>query len=92
MGPLSALVLLAVIWFMTLFCVLPIRLETQGEQGEIEPGTHASSPSNPQMKKRFIITSVIALVIWGIIVAVILSGAITVRDLDWFNRMATPAA
>ena len=32
MSVVSALVLLAVIWFLTLFVVLPIRLETQGQR------------------------------------------------------------
>ena len=90
MGVTSAIVLFAVIWFMVLFCVLPIRLETQGDAGEVVPGTHAGSPTNPQMKKRFMITTVISIVLWVIIAGTIISGVITVRDLDWFNRMATP--
>jgi len=87
MGVLSAIVLFAVIWFLTLFCVLPVRLETQGDRGQIEPGTHSGSPANPQMKKRFLITTGIALVVWGGLVAVILSGVITVENMDFFNRM-----
>lgn len=90
MGILSAIVLFAVIWFLTLFCVLPIRLETQGDRGEVEPGTHAGSPANPRMKRRFLITTAIAFVLWVIIVAIILSGVISVRDIDWFKRMSTP--
>jgi len=90
MGVTSALVLFAVIWFMVLLCVLPVRLETQGDAGEIVPGTHAGSPTNPQMKKRFLITTAISIVLWIIIAGTIISGVITIRDLDWFNRMATP--
>ncbi|MEM6602298.1 MAG: DUF1467 family protein [Verrucomicrobiota bacterium] len=90
MGITSAIVLYAVIWFLTLLCVLPIRLETQGDVGEIVPGTHAGSPTNPQLKKRFLITTGIAFVLWAIIAGVILSGWISVRDIDWFNRMSTP--
>ncbi|MEO0678027.1 MAG: DUF1467 family protein [Pseudomonadota bacterium] len=90
MGITSAIVLYAVLWFLTLLCVLPIRLETQGDVGEIVPGTHAGSPTNPQLKKRFLITSGIAFVLWAIIAGVIISGLLTVRDIDWFNRMATP--
>ncbi|MEM9435744.1 MAG: DUF1467 family protein [Pseudomonadota bacterium] len=90
MGITSAIVLYAVIWFLTLLCVLPVRLETQGDVGEIVPGTHAGSPTNPQLKKRFLITTGIAFVLWAIIAGVILSGWITVRDIDWFNRMSTP--
>ncbi|MEM8591270.1 MAG: DUF1467 family protein [Pseudomonadota bacterium] len=90
MGITSAIVLYAVIWFLTLLCVIPVRLETQGDKGEIVPGTHAGSPVNPQMKKRFLWTTAIAFVIWAVIAGVILSGLVTVRDIDWFNRMATP--
>ena len=90
MGITSAIVLFAVIWFLTLFVVLPLRLQTQGDLGEVEPGTHAGSPENPQMKKRFLVTTVVALVLWLIVAGSIIGGVFSVRDFDWFNRMATP--
>ena len=90
MGITSAIVLFAVIWFLTLFIVLPLRLQTQGDVGKIEPGTHAGSPVNPQMKKRFLVTTAVAVVLWAIIAGSIISGVFSVRDFDWFNRMATP--
>ena len=91
MSIVSAIVLFAVIWFLTLLIVLPLRLETQGDRGEITPGTHAGSPADPQMKKRFLITTLIAFALWVVCVTVILSGVITIHDLDIFNRM-TPAS
>jgi len=90
MGITSAIVLFVIIWFLTLFVVLPLRLQTQGDLGSIEPGTHAGSPENPQMKKRFIVTTVVALVLWAILAGSIIGGVFSVRDFDWFNRMATP--
>ncbi|NBR90728.1 MAG: DUF1467 family protein [Rhodobacteraceae bacterium] len=90
MGPTSALVLFAVIWFMTFLIVLPIRLKTQGDVGEVVPGTHAGAPHEPQLKKRALITTAIAVVLWCIIAGIILSGAITIRDLDMFGRMGPP--
>ena len=42
------------------------------------------------MKKRFMVTTVVALVIWAVVAGTIISGVISVRDIDWFNRMATP--
>lgn len=86
----SALVLYAVIWFMTLFVVLPLRLQTQGEAGEVVPGTHASAPANLNLKRKAKLVTLVASVLWVVIAGTIFSGAITVRDLDWFNRMATP--
>lgn len=96
MGITSALVLFAVIWFMTLFVVLPLRLETQGDRGEVTHGTPAGSPANPQMKKRFLITTCVAVVLWVIIAGIIQFGGIGVADIDYFNRMGgdavTPSA
>lgn len=90
MGPVSGLVLLAVIWTVVFFIVLPLRLETQGEAGEIVPGTHASSPANFDLKRKAKVTTLWAVPIWAVIAGTILSGAVTVRDLDWFERMSTP--
>jgi predicted secreted protein len=83
----SAIVLFAVIWFMLFLMILPMRLRTQGEEGDIVPGTHSSAPENPQIKRKAKITTLITVVLWAIIFYIIVSGTITVRDLDWFGRM-----
>ncbi len=82
----SALVLFAVIWFMTLFIALPIRIRTQGDAGKIVPGTMAGSPEEHHLKRKLVIVSIIAFVFWAAVTAIILSGIISVCDLDWFNR------
>ena len=91
MGITSAIVLFAVIWFMTFLIVLQIRVKTQGDLGEIVPGTHAGAPEVHNLKKKAWITTAISVVLWAVIAGVILSGKITVRDLDWFDRMPTAA-
>jgi predicted secreted protein len=83
----AALVLFAVIWFMTFFIVLPLNLTTQGDAGEVVPGTPPAAPAGFVVKRKAVITTWIALALWVVIAGVILSGAITVRDLDWFGRM-----
>ena len=90
MAPFSAFVLYAVFWFMTLFVILPLRLTTQGEAGTTVKGTLESAPENPRLKRRFLLTTVIALVLWGITVAIILSGRITMEDFDLFRRFGGP--
>lgn len=86
MGWFTSLVLLAVVWFMTLFIVLPLRMKTQGDTGDIVPGTPSSAPDNIQMKKKFLLTTFVAVPIWAALVAVILSGWITVDSFDLFTR------
>jgi len=90
MGITSAIVLFAVVWFMTFFVVLPLRLETQGEAGEVVPGTHKSAPADANIGRKARITTYFAVPIWAVLAFIILSGWVSVRDLDWFNRMATP--
>ena len=90
MGITSAIVLFAVIWFMVFFVVLPLRMQTQGDAGEIVPGTHSSAPADPQLRRKAWLTTIWAIGLWVVIAGTILSGVITVRDLDWFHRMATP--
>ncbi|MBV2359662.1 DUF1467 family protein [Thalassococcus sp. CAU 1522] len=82
MGITSALVLFAVIWFMTWLVVLPIRVVTQGDRGEIVPGTQAGAPEIHHLRRKAWITTGVSLVLWVIIAGIILSGLITVADIS----------
>ena len=88
MGVASGIVLFLVIWFMTLFIVLPMRIQTQGEAGTTVPGTHHGSPEKHHLRKKFIIVTVIAFVLWAIAAYIILGEVITVRDIDMFGTMS----
>ena len=46
---------------------LPFGLRTQGEGGEVVPGTPASAPVAPNLKKLFLINSVVAAVVFAIV-------------------------
>ncbi|AAV94238.1 DUF1467 family protein [Ruegeria pomeroyi] len=81
----SALVLFSVIWFMTFLIVLPIRVRTQGDLGDIVPGTHASAPEHHHLKAKAWITTGVSVVLWAIIGGIILSGWISVDDIDLLN-------
>ena len=89
MGITSALVLFFVIWFLVFLVIIPTRLETQGDVGEVEPGTHAGAPAYHKLKKKAWITTGISALIWVIITFVILSGNLTIHDIDFFNRMSS---
>lgn len=87
----SAIVLYSVIWFLTLFLVLPFRMVTQGEAGDVVPGTPSSAPHNADMARKLKITTLIATFLWAVMTAVILSGMIGIRDFDFRNRMPPEA-
>ena len=86
----AAFVLYAVIWFMTFFIVLPLRLTTQGEAGEVVRGSHRSAPADAQIGRKAKVTTIWATGLWIVIGGIILSGVITVRDIDWFGVMDPP--
>lgn len=75
-------VLFVVIWFLTMFVTLPIILRTQGEEGEVVPGTHEGAPANFRLGRTLLIVTAATVVIWGLVVWIILSGMISVEDLD----------
>jgi predicted secreted protein len=79
----GAIVLFAVIWFMCLFVILPQKVRSQEEAGDVAPGTPASAPSEPMMRKKFIWTTVATVILWIIVMTVIITGAIDIADIDF---------
>ena len=85
----SAIVLFAVFWFLTFLVVIPFRIQTQGDLGDITEGTHAGAPQIHNLKRKAWLTTWIAAALWAVAFAVITLEVVTVRDIDgWmFQRM-----
>lgn len=87
MGPVSGAVLFVIIWAMTFMVSLPIKVQTQGDLKEVVPGTHAGAPEHHHLRKKAFWTSVVAVLIWAVTATIILSGWISVDDLErWGGR------
>lgn len=83
----AAFVLFSVTWFMVFFCVLPLRFVSQADAGTVVPGTPRSAPAGDVVVRKAKITTLVAIVVWGALCAIILSGWISVRDFDVLERM-----
>jgi predicted secreted protein len=83
----AAIVVFAVTWFMVFFCVLPLRFQSQGDAGNVVPGTPKSAPSSENVGRKARITTVVAIILSAIICGIILSGWISVRDFDFRGTM-----
>jgi predicted secreted protein len=88
----AAIVLFAVTWWLTFFVVLPLRLTTQGDAGQVVPGTPAGSPAQEIVLRKAKITTLWAIPIWAALVVFIMSGVVSIRDIDYFGRMGPDAA
>ena len=87
----SMFVVFAVVWFMTLFVVLPLGNQSQGDVGEVEPGTPASAPSGFVMRRKFAITTVAAIFIAVPLICIIHFQLITLDMIDLFSRFGPDA-
>jgi len=62
----SAIVLYCVIWALVFYMVNPLWQTSQSEDGEVVPGTPASAPVDPMIRKKAIVTTVIATVLFAL--------------------------
>ncbi|WP_293801557.1 DUF1467 family protein [uncultured Bosea sp.] len=65
MNLVGGLALYFVIWWITLFAVLPFGIRSQQEAGDVVAGTEPGAPVLPGLLKKAVITSVIAAVIFA---------------------------
>lgn len=86
----GAIVLFAIIWFLVFFIVLQATARSQDDAGKVTPGTPASAPADANILKKAKITTAITVVLWAVIAWVILSGMVSIYDLDWFGRLTPP--
>lgn len=56
-----------VVWWITIFAVLPIGVRSQDEVGEIAPGSDPGAPAAPRLVFKAVITTVISAVILALI-------------------------
>ncbi|MDH5797510.1 MAG: DUF1467 family protein [Paracoccaceae bacterium] len=83
----SIVVLFVVTWFMVMLVTLPINRRTQGDEGDVMPGTQAGAPANFDLKRTAKIVTLVTIVIWAILCGIIISGVVTIDDIDIGRRM-----
>jgi predicted secreted protein len=55
------------IWFITLFAVLPFGVRTQAEAGDVVAGTPESAPAAPRMVRVVFINTVVAALVFAFV-------------------------
>lgn len=62
----NAFAIYFIIWWGTLFMVLPHGVRSQAEAGEIEPGTDPGAPVQSRIGLKLAINTVVAAVVFGV--------------------------
>lgn len=81
MNPAGAVVVFVIIWWTVFFAVLPwgVRGRWESEDDGVK-GAEPGAPVTPDLKKKLLWTTGIALVLWAVAEAVIISGVISFRE------------
>ena len=77
MGIVSGIVVFLIIWWTVLFAVLPWGVTVAEEP---ETGHAPSAPSRPRLGLKFLITTLIAAVIWLIVFGLVESDLLSIRE------------
>jgi predicted secreted protein len=75
------------IWWITLFAVLPWGVRNQEEVGEVVPGTDPGAPAIHRVWSKLAWTTAIATVIFGILYVAYSGGLI---PYEWLTRISSP--
>lgn len=62
-----AVALYFMIWWITLFAVLPFGVKTQEEDGEILEGTPRSAPATPRIARVMVINTIVASIAFSVV-------------------------
>lgn len=81
----TAIAIYFVIWWTVLFAVLPLKIRTQGEAGEVVPGSESSAPARPQLLLKAALTSVLAGIVFLGLWAVLHSG-LSLDDIPFLPK------
>ena len=81
----SAIVLYCVIWAMVFYMINPLWQTSQSEDGEVVPGTPASAPIDPMVRKKAILTTAITTVLFALAYSTIIFGWITLDDVSFIK-------
>jgi len=74
----GAAVLLAVVWAVTFYCLLPFGIRSQSEDRQVVAGTPGSAPVEPRLWRKALWSTAISLAVWGALVVLIRGGVLSV--------------
>ncbi|RZJ18572.1 MAG: DUF1467 family protein, partial [Brevundimonas sp.] len=69
-GPLTMFAIYIVCWWVVLFAVLPLGMSKQTETPPTD-GSQWGAPADPQLKKKFITTTWVSVIVWAFVILLV---------------------
>lgn len=73
-----------IIWWVTLFIILPIGVRTQADEGDVTMGTAESAPLKLRMGRKLIWTSIVSAAVFGVYVVLTVVFGFSVDSIPRF--------
>jgi predicted secreted protein len=87
MNPISAMAIYFITWWTTLFVVLPFWVQTDEQ---VQKGNEPGAPMIAHMKRKFLLTTVIATIVFAGLYWLLTQDHFSISDLPFFDITAKP--
>jgi len=77
----GSIVVFIILWWLILFMILPRNINAQQEKRSIIEGTDPGAPSNPNIFKKLVLTTVIASLLFAIIFVLTYFDILNIREI-----------
>lgn len=79
-GPLTMFAIYIVIWWVVLFTVLPLGTSSETHEPPTD-GSQWGAPKTPDLKRKFITTSWVSLIVWAFVMFLVYIGWMPLPDM-----------
>ena len=81
MSSTTAVAIYFIIWWITLFAVLPWGVRSQAEAGDVVPGSDPGAPAIPNLLMKLVWTTVVASIVFAVVALLYVYRVVTIDDL-----------
>ena len=78
----TALAIYFILWWLTLFAVLPWGVRSQHESGDVTPGTEPGAPALPRIAAKLMWTTIVSAIVFALLYIVYVNRLITFEAVD----------
>jgi predicted secreted protein len=75
-----------IVWWITLFAVLPFGVRNQVDDDEVAPGTEAGAPVRAPVLRVVLITTAVATAIFAVIYVLLTQDAFGINDIPFLPK------
>lgn len=84
----GSIVVLGIAWWIAFIAVLPWGVRSQAESGDVTEGTDPGAPTMPQLGRKAIAATIIALIVWAALFTTIEYRLLTLDDFPYLPDFA----